>query len=141
MEENQREDILEATDNHSEVSAINGHLNPSFTLESEKFEEIALNGRGRGTPDLESGGNPFLSPYTPLEESGEETLVYTKIEKVEPRDFSTEVRPQLDVKHYFKDMTVILDLDNGNIDEVIDILLQQVRDFPKKYLWKPDNLT
>ena len=109
----------------STLQSWNGHINPAFEIQPELYDEIELNPETKGT-DPESGRNPFIPPFPSCDPSSEETLIYTRIEKIQPRDFSRDVRGSLDVKHYFHDIKVLLDVDASKTEEIVDLLLQKV---------------
>lgn len=99
---------MDGTNFHDARSA-NGRYNEAF----DASEEIST------IQDPESGGNQNA-------EDGEEAIIYTKVEKLEPRDFVSEIRPQLDIRHYFDSIQVVLDANANNPNEIVEQLVEKV---------------
>jgi hypothetical protein len=72
--------------------------------------------------DAEKIGYPDLSQPP----GSDDFLILTKVEKLMPSDFSTEVRPRLDAKHYFKNIHVLLDLEKLTTSEIMDTMIRKV---------------
>lgn len=102
---------MDGTNFHDARSA-NGHYNEAF----DASEEIST------IQDPESGENRNA------EDGEEETeaIIYTKVEKLEPRDFASEIRPQLDISHYFDSIQVLLDANANNPNEIVEQLVEKV---------------
>ena len=105
---------MESSNFHDSRSA-NGHYNEAFDAEGE-ISTIY---------DPESGN-------VEEEKAEEETeaIIYTKVEKLEPRDFVSEIRPQLDICHYFDSIQVLLDSDANSPNQVVKQLVPRVSPFP-----------
>lgn len=99
---------MDGTDFHDARSA-NGRYNEGFDASGE-ISRIQ---------DPESGENRNV-------EDREEAIIYTKVEKLEPRDFVSEVRPQLDIRHYFDSIQVVLDANANSPNEIVEQLVEKV---------------
>lgn len=90
----------------------------SFTMNQEQETiEMESNVCSNGKIDVESFKPPDLPP------GSDDCLILTRIEKLTPSDFSNEVRPKLDVKHYFDEIQVMIDLDKLSIEQVMDEMI------------------
>ena len=78
-----------------------------------------------GAVDVEKSGFGGVD----IPPGSDDFLILTKIERLPSCDFSSEVRPRLDAKHYFKDIEVLLDLDKVSAEDVVDEIISRVRLF------------
>lgn len=62
-----------------------------------------------------------------VDESGT-TLIYSRHEKVPLKDFSLEIRAQLDIKNFLNHTVLLLDLSQVTLDAIIDEILHQLLD-------------
>ena len=97
--------------NFHDARTVNGHYNEAFDPSDEVIK-------------------PHDDPESGCVVGAEEemkAIVYTKVERLEPRDFVSEIRPQLDIKHYFDSIQVLLDSCATSPNEVVKRLLEKVR--------------
>ncbi|KAL1478541.1 hypothetical protein MTO96_016226 [Rhipicephalus appendiculatus] len=59
-------------------------------------------------------------------EGGEVSLLSSQLEVVPMKDFSNEVRASLDVRNFLKDATVLLDVQETTLEDVVDTVLKKV---------------
>uniref|UniRef100_A0A1I8HR39 Magnesium transporter n=1 Tax=Macrostomum lignano TaxID=282301 RepID=A0A1I8HR39_9PLAT len=53
-------------------------------------------------------------------------LVVSRLEKIPLKDFSSEIRANLDIERFLKEATLLLDLEGDNIESIIDRMLQSI---------------
>lgn len=129
-----------------QMSSMEEQDNPSFT-EDEVFgndhsPRPAANTNGI-RPDVMievSNSSPAMDPYrnqssstladidvdTPDSEegNGEPTIIYSRHDKVLPKDFATEVRGSMDIQRFINQSVLLLDLNETNVDKIMDELLK-----------------
>lgn len=59
-------------------------------------------------------------------EGGEVSLLSSQLEVVPMKDFSNEVRASLDVRNFLQDATVLLDVEETALEDVVDTVLKSV---------------
>lgn len=93
------------------------------------FPDSSTNGRYNEAfdPDevITPGNDPEFGKVI-VDEEEMEAIIYTKAEKLEPRDFASEIRPQLDIRHYFDSIQVLLDARANSPNELVKQLVEKV---------------
>lgn len=109
-----------------DAKKINGILNEAFSSSassssmSQESIEMTLRANGSNGFDVEKTG------FESQTRESDDFLILTKVEKLTPTDFSSEVRPRLDAKHYFKDIQVLLDLQKLTTSEIMEEMIAKV---------------
>lgn len=109
-----------------DAKKINGILNEAFSSSassssmSQESIEMTLRANGSNGFDVEKAG------FESQTRESDDFLILTKVEKLTPTDFSSEVRPRLDAKHYFKDIQVLLDLQKLTTSEIMEEMIAKV---------------
>lgn len=60
------------------------------------------------------------------EGNGESTIIYSRHDKVLPKDFATEVRGSMDIQRFINQSVLLLDSNETNVDKIIDDLLKNM---------------
>lgn len=97
-----------------EPSSRNGENSPSYPLLP------TLNIQDQ---DLERQ-TVWTAPHV---ESGFETLIHAKFEKIPLKDFGAEVRALRDVENFLDRTLLVLDLDKFSMDEILEAMLQKIK--------------
>lgn len=108
--------------NHDDDRIANGRYNEAY----DPDDEICSN----HDPESGKAENP--------EAEEEEAIIFTQVEKIEPRDFVSEIRPQMDIRHYFDLIQVLLDTDACDQNQVVKQLIQKVSVFLSIHLVAQD---
>lgn len=66
------------------------------------------------------------SSVVPIKSPVDTTFVMVNRNILSKSDFATEVRGKLDAKHYFNEMTVLLDVTSVTIDTIVHDILTEV---------------
>ncbi|PAA94733.1 hypothetical protein BOX15_Mlig030243g1 [Macrostomum lignano] len=91
------------------------------------MDRIGGGAAGGDNLSLISGGS--LAMYYRSPDGVDETLpclVVSRLEKIPLKDFSSEIRANLDIERFLKEATLLLDLEGDNIESIIDRMLQSI---------------
>lgn len=101
------------TSQTDEITAIESDLVQVSCYDNEAFDE-----------SLENESN-----ITNIKSPNDSSFVLVNRNILPKSDFSQEVRAKLDAKHYFQEMTIMLDVASHTLEQIVHSLLTQVKLF------------
>ncbi|XP_033608910.1 sodium bicarbonate transporter-like protein 11 isoform X2 [Cryptotermes secundus] len=69
-----------------------------------------------------------MGPRKTKDDGEEVTLMYSKHEKIQMKDFSAEIRATLDIAHFLNQAVLLLDLTETNLECVVELMLHKMLD-------------